>query len=119
MVSRPKFPTGGKAFVKGHPSLTLRIDVPLSVAKAIATDEHMIECYFDKLEETLEANNIFDMSSNIFNCGFVLAPEVVCIVGTKAVSHLTNDIKSQITVLVCTSASGYALVPFVISIERQ
>ena len=78
-----------EAFLRRHPSLTLRTAVPLSIARAIATDAHMIECYFDKLEETLEANNIFD---NIFNCdeiGFALAPKtpkVVCTAGTKAVS---------------------------------
>ena len=61
----------------------------MSVARAIATDSHMIECYFDKLEETLEANNIFDNASNIFNCdetGFSLAPKapkIVCTVGTN------------------------------------
>ena len=100
-----------EAFLRRHLSLTLRIAVPLSVARAIATD--------DKLEETLEAINIFDKASNIFNCdeiGFALAlkaPRVVCTVGTKAVSHLTSDTKSQNTMLVCTSASGCALPPFV------
>ena len=49
-----------EAFLKRHPSLWLRTAVPLSVARAIATDAHMIVCYFDKLEETLEANSIFD-----------------------------------------------------------
>ena len=80
---------GWEAFLRRHPSLTLRTAVPMSVARAIATDAHMIECYFDKLEETLKANNIFDKASNIFNCdetGFALAPnapKVVCTVGSK------------------------------------
>ena len=86
-----------EAFLRRHPSLALRTAVPLSIARAIATDAHMIECYCDKVKETLEANNIFDKASNIFNCdkiGFALAPKnpkVVCTVGTKAVSHLTSD----------------------------
>jgi hypothetical protein len=109
-----------EGFLRRHPSLRLRTAVPLSVARAIATDENMIECYFDKLQETLTANDIFDKPCNIFNCdetGFALspkAPKVVATLGTKAVSHLTSNTKSQITVLVCTNASGYALPPFVI-----
>ena len=78
--------------------------MPLSVAIDIATGAHTIECYFDKLEETL---NIFDRASNIFNCdkiGLALAPKVVCTAETKAVSHLTSDTKSRLPCL-------FALVP--------
>ena len=109
-----------ESFLKRHLSLTLRTAVPLTLARAIATDQSMIECYFDKLEETLQVNGIFDKANNIFNCdetGFSLAPnapKVVCTKGSKVVSHITGNTKSQITVLACTSAAGYTLPPFVI-----
>ena len=109
-----------QSFIRRHPTLTLRTAVPLSIARASATDAHMIDSYFDKLEKILVKNNILNKASNIFNCdetGFSLAPKspkVVTTVGSKQVSHITGDTKTQITVLVCTSASGYALPPFVI-----
>ena len=103
-----------------HPSLTLRTTVPLSLARAMATDYTMLENYFDMLQETLEANGIFNQPSNIFNCdetGFPLspkAPKVISKKGLKQPSHLTSDTKSQITVLVCANAAGYVIPPFVI-----
>jgi hypothetical protein len=109
-----------QSFLRRHPTLTLRTAVPLSIARASATDAHMIDSYFDKLEKVLVKNDILDKANNIFNCdetGFSLSPKspkVVTTVGTKVVSHITGDTKTQITVLVCTSASGYALPPFVI-----
>ena len=43
-----------------------------------------------------------------------LVPKVVCSARMKAESHITGDTKTQVTVLACTSASGYVLPPFII-----
>ena len=109
-----------KSFVKRHPTITLRTAIPLSIARAAATDSHMINCYFDKLEDILEANDILNKAVNIFNCdetGFSLlpkSPKVISTIGYSDVCHITGNTKSQVTVLVCSSAAGYALPPFVI-----
>lgn len=72
------------------------------------------------LEECLRQNDILDKPGNIFNCdetGLPLNPtclKVVDKVGTKHPSYITSGSKSQITVLACTSATGYAIPPFVI-----
>ena len=86
----------------------------------MATDYTMLQNYFDMLQETLEANGVFNQPSNICNCdetGFPLspkAPKVISKKGLKQPSHLTSDTKSQITVLVCANAAGYVIPPFVI-----
>lgn len=88
--------------------MALKTAVLLSIARAVATDTHMIESYFDKLEDTLEENGIFNKASHIFNCdetGFCLStkpPKVISTVRMRDVSHVT---KIQITVMACTSAS--------------
>ena len=87
--------------------------MPLSLARAMATDYTMLQNYFDMLQETLEANGIFNQPSNIFNCDEMGIPLAISKKGLKQPSHLTNDTKSQ-TVLVCTNAAGYAIPPFVI-----
>jgi len=107
-------------FSKRHPKITLRAAVPLSLARAIASDGAVVSKYFDMLEECLRQNDIFDKPGNIFNCdetGLPLNPtclKVVDKVGTKHPSYITSGSKSQITVLACTSATGYAIPPFVI-----
>ena len=42
--------------------------VPLSVARAKASDPVVLKGYFDMLEECLKENNIFDKPGCIFNC---------------------------------------------------
>ena len=107
-------------FSKRHPELTLRITAPLSRARTLASDRASIEAYFDLLEETLNEIGIFDKAAAIFNMdesGFPLAPKAPKLVikkGVKNPVHFTGDTKSQITVLACTNAAGYALPPLVI-----
>lgn len=111
-------------FCKRNPQLTLRTTAPLSRARTLASDRSSINMYFDLLEETLHENGIFDNAAAIFNLdesGFPLAPKPPKLVskkGAKNPVHFTGDGKSQITVLACTSAAGYALPPFVIYDRR-
>ena len=107
-------------FVKRYAQLSLRTAVPLSLARAMATDSGVLGKYFDILEECLIQNAIFDKPSSIFNCDETGLPlntkcgKVVTKTGIKNPSFVTGGDKSQVTVLACTSAAGYALPPFVI-----
>ena len=100
--------------------MTLKVAIPLSLARAMATDEDVLNRYFDMLEDCLCCNEIFDSPSRMFNCdetGLPLAPKsekVVDKVGSKNPSFMSGSSKSQITVLACTNAAGYAIPPFVI-----
>ena len=112
-------------FRQRHPKLTLKAAVPLSYARAMATDQDVLSRYFDMLEDCLKGNGIFNRPANIFNCdetGLPLNPKclkVIDEVGSKNPSYLTGNSKSQITVLACTSAAGYALPPFVIFARKS
>ena len=105
-------------FRQRHPHLTLRTTVPLSYVRVIAQDEEVIASYFDLLENTLVQNNILDSPSKIYNCdetGMPLNPKPlkgVCQKGMKDPSHVTGNSKSQISILACTNAAGYALPPY-------
>ena len=107
-------------FCQRHPKLTLKTAVPLSYSRAVATDPIVLDRYFDMLEETLQGNGIFNRPVHIFNCdetGLPLNPKCLKIVdqaGSRNPSYITGDTKSQITILGCTCAAGYAIPPFVI-----
>ena len=107
-------------FCSRHPKVTLRAAVPFSLARAMATDSEVINKYFNMLEECLQQNNILNKPGSIFNCdetGIPLNPtclKVVDEVGSKNPSFITSGNRSQLTVLACTSAVGYAIPPFVI-----
>ena len=68
----------------------------------------------------MRSNELMDKPCQIFNCdetGMPLAPHPPRVVTMKGVKHsvsITSGEKSQITVLACCSAGGYAIPPFVI-----
>ncbi|XP_019854672.1 PREDICTED: tigger transposable element-derived protein 2-like [Amphimedon queenslandica] len=107
-------------FCSRHSELSLRTAVPLSLSRAMATDNSVIQKYFDILEDTLKENSLFNNPTRIFNCdetGLPLNPKSLKVVsgrGAKNVSQITGEGKSQITVLACTCAAGVPLPPFVI-----
>ena len=107
-------------YVQRHPQITLRVAVPFSYARAMATDREVLDRYFDMLEDCLRSNGLLNKASCIFNCdetGLPLDPKclkVVDRVGRKNPSYLTSGTKSQITVLACTCAAGYPIPPMVI-----
>ena len=51
------------AFKNRHPYLTLRTVEKLSYARSVATDETIINNYFDLLEQTIKDNNLADCPS--------------------------------------------------------
>ena len=104
-------------------NLKLRTAVPLSYARAMATDEDTLNRYYDMLEDALSVNQLFDKPACIFNCdetGLPLSPKSVKVVNAVGcdTSCVTGNDKSQITVLACASATGRAIPPFVIY-DRQ
>lgn len=106
-------------FQRRHPKLTLRTPAPLSQARSKATDPEMLARYFDLLEETLAANKLEGRPGLIFNMdesGMPLdakAPKLIFGKGSYASAIGSGD-KSQITVVGCVSATGFALPPMVI-----
>ena len=106
-------------FCNRHPQLTLRIAMPLSYIRAMVTDDEVVSQYYDMLEDTLVANNMLNDPHRIYNCdemGLPLNPKQLNVVGTGArnPSHITENRKSQITVLGCTNAAGSTPPPFAI-----
>ena len=57
-------------FLKRHPHLTLQVAVPLSYARALASDPEVINRYnnFDMLEDCLQSNGLFNKAPCIINC---------------------------------------------------
>lgn len=100
--------------------MALRTAAPLSYARAKADDPDVFNRYFDILESCLKDNKIMGCPSRIFNCdetGLPLNPKCLKVVdkkGAKNPSYVTGEGKTQITVLACTSAAGFAMPPFVI-----
>ena len=85
----------------------------------IGSNPSIIARYFDLLEQTLIDNELHDKPQifNLDETGMPLypsPPRVVAGRGTKHPSAPASGDKSQITVLGCCSAAGYALPPFVI-----
>ena len=113
-----------QSFYKRHPDLTLKSAIPLSIARAKATDEEVLGRYFKMLNDCLNENDIFDNPSRIYNCdetGLPLNPtchKVVDKVGSQNSSYITGNTKAQVTVLACTNATGYAIPPMVILKKR-
>jgi hypothetical protein len=107
-------------FCQRNPAITLRSAVPLSLARAAATDPEMLSRYYDALEECLHNNEIFDEPNAIYNCdetGLPLNPPALRTMqekGAKNPSFITGGTKSQVTVLACTSAAGQFIPPFII-----
>lgn len=50
------------------PQVALRNAVPLSYARAMATDHIVLDNYYDLLEHVLQSKDILDKPGNIFNC---------------------------------------------------
>ena len=108
------------SFRKRHPEIALRVSEPLANVCTLCTTSDVVEKYLDLLENTLKSNDLMEKPCQIFNCdesGLPLTPHPPKVVVPKGVKHPiaigTGD-RSQMTVLVCCSAGGYVIPPFVI-----
>ena len=113
--------------VGGHDSkrgITSRKGESLSQVRMAASSQKVLDKYYDKLEETLKMNNILRKPGQIFNCdetGFPLdhkTGKVVTRRGQKHTYTITSGNKTQITVMACVSAAGYAL-PHMVIFDRK
>jgi hypothetical protein len=108
-----------ESFRRRHPNLTLRAAVPLSLARAKATDPEMLGRYFDLLEQTLHDNLLEGKPGQLFNMdesGMPLDAKPPKVVAGKGgtVSAIGCGDKTQITVVACVSAAGYCMPPMVV-----
>ena len=92
----------------------------MSYARLVASDPNIINNYYNLLELTHSENDLLDKPAQVFNIdetGMPLDPSphsVIARRGQKHPSVVGFGDKTQITVLSCCSAAGYALPPFVI-----
>ena len=106
-------------FCERHRELCHRTAVPLSVARAMATDQNVLDHYFEMLTEALSDNDLLHQPAQIYNCDETGMPlgatshKVVAKVNSKSCSITSND-KKQVTILSCVNVTGVALPPFVI-----
>jgi hypothetical protein len=112
-----------ETFCRRNPSISLRAPTPLSMARAKATDPEVICRYFDLLELTLDENDLRGKPGQIFNMdesGMPLdpkAPRIVAERGSDATAIGSGN-KSQVTIVACVSAAGFACLQWSYSIER-
>lgn len=83
----------------------------------MASDERLIDMYFNLLEQALIDNGLLECPGSLLNCDEQGLPlnhtpsAVVAIKGQKHPRAVTCDTKKQITVLACASAAGNVLPP--------
>ena len=101
-----------KRFCQRNPQLPHRTAVSLSVARAVATDVHVMDCYFEMLTDTLNDNGLMHKPMQLYNCdetGMLLGAyhhKVVAQTGSNP-TCITSNSKSQVTVLACVSATAW------------
>ena len=100
--------------------LVLRKGDPIANVRMDCLRKDVMKDYFDKLKKTLEENDLMKNPTQIYNVdetGMPLdhhPPKVITVRRQKKVRSRTSGNKSQVTVIVCVSATGHALPPFVI-----
>ena len=57
-----------KKFCQRNPQLSHRTAVSLSVARAVATDVHVMDRYFEMLTDTLSDNGLMHKPMQLYNC---------------------------------------------------
>ena len=100
--------------------LTVRTAERLAYCRAVATDQAILNSYFDLLEQTLADNDLLSAPSRIFNVdetGFPLEHKPEKVIVAKGCKHpyvITSGNKAQVTVLACVNAAGATIPPMVI-----
>ena len=103
-----------------HPHLTLRAGESLAYVRAVSTNRTVLDKYFDLLEDVIAKNSLKEKPGRIFNLDESGLPlqhrpgRRIGIKGQKHVNVLTSGNKTNITILACVSASGFAIPPMVI-----
>ena len=109
-----------RRFLQRHPQLSLRSGDSTAYVRMNAMNEENLTIYFDLLNTVLTDNDLKVHPEQIYNMdetGLPLnprPPKVVAIRGQKKVRYQSSGLKSQITVLGCSSGTGQVIPPFVI-----
>ena len=109
-----------KSFKMRHKEFVLRNPEPLTHSRIRGVSHSFIESYFDLLETTITEAGLQEKPCHIYNLdetGFPLnpkAPKIIAVKGEKHPSAVTSFDRSQMTVLACCNAGGYAIPPLVI-----
>ena len=107
-------------FRQRHPHLVLRTAEEIAFKRLAAINKDTINHYYNLLEETMKDNQLLNAPHLIFNCDETGMPlcsrpgKRVGIKGSKHVRICNSGLKTNITVLACTSAGGYVMPPFII-----
>lgn len=105
-----------------HRSLALRMPEGISAARAEAFNPKRIEDFFNDLREIFDENDIHQFPQLVFNCdetGLSSCPQngrrVIAAKGARLVQKLQPGERGSLTtVLVCSSATGDLIPPFII-----
>lgn len=109
-----------EGFRKRHQELSLRVASTISKARALASNQEVMDRYFDLLEETLAENDLRDKPGQIYNLdetGMPLDPKALKTIhvrGEKNPYAISSGQKTQISILACVSATGQCVPPLVI-----
>ena len=107
-------------FRQRHPHLVLRTGEGIAFKRLAAINKDTINHYYNLLEDTKKDNQLLNAPHLIFNCdetGMPLCSRPGKRVGVKGSKHIricNSGLKTNITVLACTSAGGYVMPPFII-----
>jgi transposase len=112
-----------RAFMKRHPTLSLRVAEATSIQRAIGFNRAKVDRFFNQLEGILfdQSGNHKIPAVNIFNVdesGLTVCHKpgkVIAVKGKRSVGGLTSGEKGKtVTVVCCTSASGVYIPPMMI-----
>ena len=109
-----------ESFRSRHEQISLRTGERLPYVRMQSSTPRIINNYFDLLYDTLSSNNLLEKPCLIFNVdetGMPLDPPALKVVAPRGVKHsqvVSSGDKSQITVVGCCSAAGFAMPPMVV-----
>ena len=112
-------------FMSRQNHLVLRKGDPIADIRMNCLTKKIKNDYYEKLKKTMEENKLMNNPSQIYNVhetSMLLdhhPPKVVAVKGQKKVCSRMSGNKSQVTVIACVSATGHALLPFVIFDAKQ
>ena len=107
-------------FQQQHPHSVLCVGEGIAFKRLAATNKDTIEHYCNLLEEIAKDNNLFNAPHFIFNADETGMPLCSCPgqrvapKGLKYVYVCNAGLKTNVIVLVCASAGGFVIPPFVI-----
>ena len=110
-----------RGFLSRHNTLSIRVSESISFGRAIGFNKDVVLDFFVKLRNLMEVHKLGNDPSKIFNCDetglqLVYKPsKVISQSGKRVVVCQTNQEKGEtVSVMICASASGHYIPPFVI-----